>query len=148
MTEMSLDFEGRITCHLDFILRGITFDPEEATRALELVPSQSFRAGESYRLRSGAERSRPWSVWHFSSEAAGLGDDLDAHARYLLANLEPKANRISYLRAKADFSTIWIWWESNQNTASFALRTDVVRRLAALADELSFSVIASSDDEA
>src|SRR4051812_21799186 len=99
--------------NLDFCLRGTSLDVARVTAALGLTPSEAHEAGQAYVGRDGTPRVRPAGVWHLRSTPAVASERLDDHAAYLLDVLEPRAKAIEGVRRIADYSCVWVWYETD-----------------------------------
>jgi hypothetical protein len=139
--------EPKIEVYLDCGFRGDRLDPADVTASLHLEPSCAYRAGEVYRGRDGVERMRPSTVWHYTTASAVQSAEPEEHVRYLLDKLEPVADVIRAIRSKADYSCVYIRYEIGYHIASFGMSGKMLARLAALVDDVNFSIITHDEEE-
>jgi len=132
---------------VSFALRSDNLVPEEITKTLGVRPSWAFRKGDRYKSVSGI-LEQPWGVWAVDSKDAVKSREPEAHAKYILDLLEPRADQIRRLIGGKDLHvSMRIWWETYGSTTGYSLKSETVRRLASLCQELNFTFIGTPCEE-
>ena len=123
--------------NISFSISGTDVEPDKISEVLGLAPSHSHCRGDVYESRSGKTLERYNSVWAFSSEGKVSEQDPNAHADYVLMNLEPLKERIArYVGNEGVRVSIGIWWKPDGGSGGYTITGDRMARLAQLADEL------------
>lgn len=105
-------------------IAGDALDPLEVTRALRLPPDHGHRKGEP-RLRRGRRDGlvRDYGdyeqgLWAMSSRRWVDSAELDAHVRWLLDQLEPRAGELQRLLESGNSGGIFCYGSSEREEAS------------------------------
>jgi hypothetical protein len=104
---------------------GGAFDPDEVTRRLEVLPSETARAGDAI---GRTRRKRQNSFWMLRSRLQSSGD-VDQHVRDVLDQLD--ANRLVFEELTREFGGIIVIVGFSQDYApAISLEQDTIGRLA------------------
>jgi hypothetical protein len=133
--------------HALFSVRSDILDPAAVTAGLGIGPSRAWAKGEEYQSARGRHR-RPWGMWHLSTEGRVASRSPEQQALYLLGLLEPRAGFVRLLlEDPAYLVLVKFWWESRDNIGGFELSSNTARRLAAVTNNIGFTVIGTCEDE-
>ncbi len=126
-----------------FQLRGPKLDPDVVTRAVEVEPSRAWQRGDP--IGPGNDRTRGQGSWSIDSKRALSPQDahLDEHLRWLLDQLEPRANELKEVvteqELKAEF---WSGVYMEGANVDFELPAKTLARIVALGATLRLDIYA------
>ena len=115
-----------------FCVYADSLDPEQVSARVGLTPTTSYRKGDpivTARCRYG---NHPGGGWLLSSRDHVQAEDLTAHLDWLLAKLEPAAQRIRKLRDDGHDIAIIITLSADSLGGGPTLSPELLARLASL----------------
>lgn len=127
---------------IDFAVRADSLCLHTITDLLGVEPTRGFERGDVYlgkqKTPKGIEsvnRTRPFGVWHFCTAGQVAVNLLDEHASLILERLEPALDELQRICRNPDFFVkVTIWYVG---PAGFSMQADLLRRLAAMCEEVS-----------
>jgi hypothetical protein len=131
-----------------FWLRGRRLEPDVVTHALGIEPSKAARRGEP-RTRNPRYRHRT-GAWFLESDVLSPADDhLDDHLRWLLDQLEPRAQQLRDVVAEQELDVVSFWCVVSMEAPNvdFELPPETIGRVAALGATLRLDIYAPDDLE-
>lgn len=131
-----------------FNLRGPRLDPEVVTHALGIEPSSANKRGE---LReTDPERTHRIGAWRLKSDdvLSRADDHLDDHLRWLMDQLEPRADQLGDVVAEQELDAeFWCVVHMEAPNCDFELQPETIGRVAVLGATLRLEIYAPEDAE-
>ncbi|MFT3913192.1 MAG: DUF4279 domain-containing protein [Anaeromyxobacteraceae bacterium] len=131
----------RLLARVAWAVCGRDLDPDRLTKATGIEPTSKLRRGER---RPGKQIPPPWGKWELECEATSDGNssEVDGAAKALLALLWPHRRTLARLaREDGEWTKLEIWWEPPELPADFGSEGPLLRKLASMADEVTFYVV-------
>lgn len=124
--------------NISFGINGEDVDPSSITTLLGIQPTKAFAKGDEFNSRSGSHK-RGFGIWTLSSKGIIDSTSPEAHAKYLLQKLEPRAKEILNLsNEKSSRTYISFWWEAKDGHGGFTLSSPILLRLSELCNDFDF----------
>jgi hypothetical protein len=135
--------------HIMFRILGEDMDPDKITGALSIVPTKAHAKNHKHTVpRGGVTIQRPTGHWSFCTEKLVSTTEVADHAKYLLGRLEPNQSAIACLLNDPLLRIgISVWWEIDYEHGSFAIPSDIMRRLALLCHDIEFHFIGTFEGD-
>lgn len=115
-----------------FCVYSDTLDPAQITSRLGLAPTHSFRRDDPITTARRRYGNHPIGGWLLSTREHIVAEDLTAHLDWLLANLEPAAQRIKALQTDGYDVAIIIALSADPLGGGPTMSADTLARLARL----------------
>ena len=141
---MSGTEESKDYCAVGLGVAGHALDPSLITDATGLTPTQAWKRGHKYFLRSGQEVEKHRGLWALEFEGERVADV----ALKLVAAVEPHIQQIQAIARDVEAEiSVSIWWEPAGGQHGFDLDSSLLSRLAALGSRVSVYFPGTQDEE-
>jgi len=121
-----------------FCVQGVNLDFDAISRALNLSPTHTHRAGDPSRLKS---EQYPRDMWSLKSPLAHE-ELLDTHLKWLANQLRPHYAYIKSLKSPATDIYIFCAYTTEAEQNDFSLSSEALEICTALGIPLDFSILA------
>ena len=140
-----------LTC-VDYAISDDSKRMAEISDFLGVHPTSAFDVGDTYPSHECVDgvvrpviRIRSSGVWHYSSEGLVQGDDIDEHLAFVLAALEPAADRIALLMQNPEVKPGAYLWHVGD--LGFTVYSSPLVRLAKITSWVSVSCWPDEDED-
>ena len=130
--------DGTRTNWACFSVQGLNLDFDAISRALNLSPTHTHRAGDQSRLKN---KAYPCDEWSLKSPLAHE-EPLDAHLKWLANQLRPHYAYIKSLKSPDTNVYIFCAYTTEAEQNHFSLSSEALEICTALGIPLDFSILA------
>jgi hypothetical protein len=142
----------KFVTHVSYSIRDDSKRMAEISAFLGVLPTWAFDKGDTYEGKERVDgvarpviRTHPFGVWHYSSEGLVQGDDIDDHLAFVLAALEPAADRIALLMQNPEVKPGAYLWHVGD--LGFTVYSSPLVRLAKITSWVSVSCWPDEDED-
>ena len=145
---MNSDFEA-FTSESDYVSSvtlvfiGQDLDPELITDAIGILPSQSWKRGETKIFRSGRKHVYSWGGWKLFQSDATLHVPLHKQFEYWVSLLAEKADRLRKLR-EMNYPAVLDCYISIDEVATETFTAELLAKIASIGVGIELNCFASN----